>query len=82
MTPRHFACEQFALMTKGVPLPCVATSESLWELIKDLNRWTAGSANTTFKKMVQSWLKSKEAAAMPQALREKVEDFQGRTTPD
>jgi len=69
------------MTTKGVKLPYFTTSEPLGELIKDLNGWTGGSTDTTFKKMMQSWLRSKDTAEMPEELREKAEDFLARTTP-
>ena len=69
------------MTTKGVPLPAFRTSEPLGELIKDLNGWTGGSTDTTFKKMMKAWLKSNDTADMPAGLREKAENFLARTTP-
>jgi len=65
----------------GAPLPSFKTSESLGLLIKDLNAWTEGSTDLTFKMMMAAWLDSEETAAMPEKLRNKAESFLARTMP-
>ena len=65
----------------GVPLPSFKTSESLGELIKDLNVWTGGGTDTTFKRMMGSWLEAEDTIEMPEELRVKAEGFLARTTP-
>ena len=66
-------------MTKS--LPSFKTSESLGQLIKELNRWTGGSTDTTFKRMLAAWLDSDDTQDMPEDLRNKAEGFLARTTP-
>ena len=62
-------------------LPSFKTSKSLGQLIKDLNTWTGGGTDTTFKMMIAAWIESEDSKDMPADLRSKAEGFLARTTP-